>query len=151
MGVTRLPCSHPLRRPSRCQTNGVRISPGAPSREQADQPPNGLGASFWPGCVGLQPLENGAKTRNLMPFGLQPEGRHLLKRLDATPSEGGRHARHGARDPLKNHVPQCPSWIYASRSASSRRNGPVTWNCTITPSAQIATRQAFSDLRTTTE
>ena len=33
-------------------SNGIRISPGGPSRKQARQPPNGLGASFRAGCAG---------------------------------------------------------------------------------------------------
>jgi len=52
--------------------NGIRISLGGPSLEQADQPPNGLGASFRPGCAGCQPLENDPKTLNLMPLGTLP-------------------------------------------------------------------------------
>ena len=48
--------------------NGIKISPGDPSRRQADQPPNGPDAAFRPGSAGPQPLENGPRTLNLMPL-----------------------------------------------------------------------------------
>jgi hypothetical protein len=70
------------RKPSECQPSGVRISPGAPSREQADQPPNGLGAPFRPGCAGRHPLENSPETLDLMPFECQPSGRQSVRHIE---------------------------------------------------------------------
>lgn len=60
--------------PSGLPPNGIKISTGGPSGRQADQPPNGPGAAFRAGSAGLQSLENGPKTFNLMPLGLPPEG-----------------------------------------------------------------------------
>jgi len=54
-----------------CVPNGIKISPEGLSRRQADQLPNGLGAAFRAGSAGLQLLENGPKTLNLMPLGTQ--------------------------------------------------------------------------------